>query len=445
MDDLEVRRGTRATLGGSVSFTSRFDYNLDYNSGAWTVMDRTGAGRCLIAAREIRAGTKIFTERPIAVAYPEGEQDLITAVACKLVDMSYYRLVDDRFQPAGDFAAVCELQCTEGTRPGTEDWAQSVAKINVHGAGGTLIDPAHQRRGVLGLLSSMMQHECAPSCVIHISEAEQAEDDEEGSLMSLYTIRKVAIGEALSISYIGAYQPSKQRGERLLAQHGFVCACPRCSKMPELVRAFVCPACGEGPSSPISPLSTCRTLHCGACDRTSVLGEVDWERVEEAERCDECSQQHESSDKSCERCMAVLHPQHHRPALTAQRNLGELSPAARVEALRCHLYARERLYSSFVDAGDTHPLVAVDIENVAVAQLAAGDVAAAAESFANSAARFEAFYGASSEDAARCRRGTSVTSLAEFKQVCGLMSMTTEKRAQYGNNSWLRLGHKRKP
>ena len=386
----------------------RFCNRLCYDSGAWTVVERKGAGRCLVASRSIAAATKVFSERPIAIAYPEHDEDLIAAVTRSLLDCVQWRLNDDnRFQPAGDFALVCELQSAASARLGSEEWARAVAECNAHGAGGTLIDPAFERRGLLGILSSMMQHECAPSCILHVSGAD------DGSLMSLHTIRDVAEGEPLSISYIGAYRPTARRREQLQAQHQFLCACARCTSLPELVRAFRgCPACGEGPASPTSPAATCRELHCDNCERLTILGDVAWARLESAERCERCNAR--AACEGCEGC-TVLHEHHHKPALFAQHHLDELAAAARAEALQMHANARQRLYLSF-SRGYAHPLVACDVENVAIALLASGDVGAASKKFADAASRYEAFYGAASADAQRCRYGVHADSLDGFKR-----------------------------
>ena len=418
---------------------------LTYDSGAWALLESGAGGRCLVAKRDLPAGAHVFTEEPVVVAYPKADDDLISAVSCKLLDLVCWRLGDERFEPSGDFALICQtLQSAPGTSRGGEDWARSVAKVNAHGAGGTLIDPAYQRRGVLGMMSSMMQHECNPSCVIHIGSPAKcvddggengsddgsddggddvsSEDGDEGSLMSLHTLREVAAGELLSISYIGAYHPTRQRREQLGGQHGFVCACPRCTRLPELVRAFRCPACrGDGPCSPSSPAQTCRELHCDACNTTTTIDEEAWRRLEATESC-ECHDEGAAGEEasgwsSCERCRSLLHPYHHKPALRAQRTLRWLSPAGRASQLAQHARARQRLYASFVPSGRPHPLVAVDLENVAIALLAAGDVDDAKSQFAAAARCFAAFYGAASADAMRCTRGAACVSLDEFKRV----------------------------
>ena len=425
------------------TITSRLIYNDDT---AWMLTSGDG-GRSLVARRAMPAGTRVFTEKPIVVAYPEESEDLIEAVTRKVLDLVCWRLCHERFEPSGDFAVVCELQSGPGTTRGNEDWARSLAKINAHGAGGTLIDPARQRRGVLGVMSSMMQHACNPSCVIHIGSPMKggsdsgrdsgrdsgsgsgsgsdgasdsgSDDGDEGSLMSLHTIRDVAEGELLSISYVGAYQPAGRRREQLLAQHGFVCECARCTVLPELVRAFRCPSCQDGPCSPSLPTQTCRELRCDACDAITTLDAESWSRLEAAERCG-CHEEGDGGDEAagaCECCQSVLHHYHYKPALFAQRTLRWLNPDGRAAQLAQHAKARQRLYASFVTGDRPHPLVAVDLENVAIAYLAAGDVAAAQSTFTSAAACFGAFYGTASADAARCTRGACVASLDELKRV----------------------------
>ena len=337
----------------------------------------------------------MFTERPIIVAAREAGKALTASIAEAILRL-------DMDSP--DFASVSELQGSAVVdEKGSEPWAKGVAAVNCHGAGGNALDPNFQRRGVLGLLSSMMQHECSPSCVVHISSADS------GSLVSLHTIREVLPGELLSISYIGGYQTSSRRRKLLQSQHSFTCTCPRCTVLPEMVRAFRCPACGEGPCSPASPEVSCREIICDECECTLVLDDEAWADFEAAENC----------DVVCAECMSVLHPFHHRPVLMYQHNLLKLPPGARAEVLLQHKEARERVYSTFAAADVGYSLVANDVEAAAIALLAAGEPERAAECFKDAAARFAAFYGASSVDAGRCQRGAQATTLSQLSAEFG--------------------------
>ena len=417
-------RAADATPRGDDELLRLISPRVVYDSGAWATVQYAEAGRCLVAHRAIAAGTTVFTELPLVVAYPEDDQQsLIDAVAGELRDLECWRFTEDGPQPVGDFAAACALQSNKGAR-GSMAWARSLAETNAHGAGGTLVDPEHERRGVLGVLCSMMAHECRPSCVIRIGAAA------DGSLIGLHTLRDVRAGELLSISYIRAYQCTAQRRKHLEAQHGFVCTCERCTALPELVRAFWCPACGDGPCSPASPSPACRELCCDSCARRVSVDDAVWARLESAEHGDgeddededegegegeeEDEDEEEEEEEDSTSTAPVLHPYHHRPAVARQRRLSALDPAARVAALEQHAAARARLYATCTAAGLTHPAVAADWENVGVARLAAGDVDGAATAFAAAARAFGAFYGAESADATRCERGSRVRSLAEY-------------------------------
>ena len=53
---------------------------LDFDSGAWSVT-ATAAGRSLVAVHTLPAATRVFTERPTVVAYPEGRGPAIARYA----------------------------------------------------------------------------------------------------------------------------------------------------------------------------------------------------------------------------------------------------------------------------------------------------------------------------------------------------------------------------
>jgi hypothetical protein len=361
---------------------------LTYDSKLWRIDHRAGAGRCLVATSPIPAATKIFTERPIVVA-----KGGAAAVANAILALE---------RESEDFAAVGHLHSLASGEQGGElgaDWAAGVAINNVHGAGGNLLDPSAERRTVLGLLASMMMHECCPSAVTHISGLA------DGSHVSLHATRRIEAGEALSISYEGSYQPTARRRELLLRQHRFMCMCRRCTTLPEHARAFRCPNCGEGPCSPVSPAPSNRQLECDACECVMELDETAWQELLDAEKC----------SVVCEKCLPFLHPYHHRPMLMYQTNMKKLQPRQRADFLEQQSNARERLYEGICGEGLAHPLVANDVESTAVALLAADDAEAAADKFRDASARFAAFYGAGSPDAARCAMAATLKRIEDYK------------------------------
>lgn len=357
---------------------------IAYDSKLWRIEHRVGAGRCLVANCAIPAATKIFTERPIVVT--KGGAAAIAKAVLSL----------DRF--SHDFLAASQLHSPVERDKGFGPWAAGLAANNVHGAGGNLIDPSADRRAVLGLLASMMMHECCPSCVTHIASGS------DGSLISLHTVRPLLAGEPLSISYVGAYQPTATRRELLLRQHRFICRCRRCTELPEHTRAFRCPNCEEGPCSPTSSDASCRDLVCDGCECTMRLDDEAWQSLIDAE----------NSETITEESMSVLHPYHHMPIRVYQCNLMKLKPGQRADFLMQQADARARLYEGFCSEQTAHPLVANDIEGAAVALLAAGDPARAADKFLDAASRFTAFYGEQSADAQRCAAAAKLKRIDEY-------------------------------
>ena len=114
----------------------------------------------------------------------------------------------------------------------------------------------------------------------------------------------------------------------------------------------------------------------------------------------------------------VADPYHHKPVSMYQHNLSKLPPAACAEVLLQFADARERLYATFAAVDVAHPTVSNDLETGAVALLEAGERERAAEVFEDAAARFAAFFGASSADAARCMKATTATSVQAYKELC---------------------------
>jgi hypothetical protein len=222
----------------------------------WRIEWREGRGRVLVASQDLERGTLVFCERPLVVApvvdtgdaANRGEAQAVasallampaeaTALLCSPAHGADTAEAASLAKAADAFAAACPTRDARRARH-----CLGVASVNVHSA-------ARPTRGVLGVLSSMMEHCCSPSAMVTVGAEEGME--EGGSLLSLRTLRRVPAGEALSISYVVAYQPTATRQQQLRQQHGFTCGCARCEDEPELVRCFVCPSCGEGPASPL--------------------------------------------------------------------------------------------------------------------------------------------------------------------------------------------------
>ena len=160
------------------------------SEAAWQITSRDGIGRVIVASRPIPADSVVFRENPLVAAEVTEESDTLkgemAAVAVELLklpaDSPAKLLQEPSYLAAGEEDEDAQRSCRDlhqwsdsivaalasreiwregdGTRVEcTADavrWALGVATVNSHGA----YEPT---RGVLGILASMMQHECAPS------------------------------------------------------------------------------------------------------------------------------------------------------------------------------------------------------------------------------------------------------------------------------------------
>ena len=210
---------------------------------AWDLRDGQ-VGRHIVAARFIPAGSIVFSESPLIVAEATsfGERALrgeMAAAAVALLQLPAGRSCEaarllqtpkglpERSRKNLALWAL-QLQMALGARnvtredgspvPRTRDstlWALGVSSINAHHA-------SEPTRAVIGLLSSMMEHSCMPSCEMEIASVS------DGSTLTLRTTRDVQQGESLSITYLDCDAPVTERLGQLAFQHGFICRCERC-------------------------------------------------------------------------------------------------------------------------------------------------------------------------------------------------------------------------
>jgi len=359
-------------------------------SPLWRIEWRKGRGRVLVASQDLEEGTLVFCERPLVVApvldtgdaANRGEAQAIalallampveaTALLCSPAHVAGTAEAASLAMAADAFAAACPAHDLRRARH-----CLGVASINVHSA-------PRPTRGVLGVLSSMMEHCCSPSAMVTVGT-----EAGDGSLLSLRTLRHVPAGAALSISYVVGYQPTATRQQQLQQQHGFTCGCARCEEEPELVRCFVCPSCGEGPASPASSHADCRTLACTECGGRSQLSDEAWAPLRAAEASEDMSE-----------CMRHLHPYHHKMVTAFRNNVGLVPPAGgqRAELFCQFADARIRLTSNELD-----PLAAADLERAGVSFRAAGEVHSAARLFGCASRSYTAHLGVDSLEAKRC-------------------------------------------
>ena len=209
----------------------------DDDTGAWQIGMSVHAGRNLIATRWLRSGELIFREHPIvaARAVAIGEEQLMSC-ACAILDASddlraaarSLQHLPSSPSAANSFESWAQRMYRQtymdaagvgagGSSPSLEDvtWALGVASLNMHSS-------SHPCRGIIGVLSSLMEHGCEPSAIVEIGKAT------EGSVLSLRALRDIAPGHPITICYVGYQLPTDERRRRLQFQHGFRCTCQRC-------------------------------------------------------------------------------------------------------------------------------------------------------------------------------------------------------------------------
>lgn len=354
----------------------------------------------------MRQGTLIFSERPLVAAAVLDTGDAATRGEAQAVALALLAMPVEATAPLCSAAHVAGTAEAASLATALEEFAAAcpayephrarhclaVASVNVHAA-------TRPTRGVLGVLSSMMEHSCSPSAMVTVGA------EGGGSLLSLRTLRAVSEGEALSVSYVVAYQPTAARRQQLRLQHGFSCGCARCASEPELARCFVCPRCGEGPASPASSHADCRTLACTDCGGSSELVAAAWAPLRAAEASDDMSV-----------CMRLLHPYHHKMLAAYRSNVGlvPLAGGQRAELFCQFADARIRLTSDDLD-----PLAAADLERAGTAFRAAGDGDAAARLFGSAGRSYAAHLGADSPEVERCLQALAALELGGKQRVDG--------------------------
>ena len=214
---------------------------------AWHIRSHEDVGRHLVAATDLTAGATVFREQPLAVGEAEAysERAMNSDMASLAVEL--LRIPDGRGLEAARMLqeainlpprsakqlqiwalsfqlalAARNLTRTDGSAllvdRSSALWALSVCSANGHHA------DDHPERAVLGVLASLMQHSCEPSCEVSIADMAQ------GSVLTLRTTRDVRAGESLSITYLDADAPVAERRGQLSSQHGFLCQCAKCCR-----------------------------------------------------------------------------------------------------------------------------------------------------------------------------------------------------------------------
>lgn len=257
----------------------------------------------------------------------------------------------------------------------------AIVANNAHGA----------ERGQAGLflIGSMAEHSCAPTAFKEVIAPVVASsrpgsprvEDPQGAAsfattcagrvrekpqrspqLILRALHDMDADEVVSISYIPEYLPTYKRRSLLQANYGFICECDRCLRSPEVVCAYICPGCEDGPCSPTVPVAsttgdlTGLTLSCESCH--AITSE---EVVLSQFAAAECSEVVSAEFTQ------YFHPFHHKIFGMYLNNLKALPAAQRVEALEQLLDSQRRL-----TPGEVHPLLGKFSELMAIAYLEMG-------------------------------------------------------------------------
>jgi len=281
-----------------------------------------GKGRFLVARRAITSGTAVLVERPLFSGSSSASSSR------KVFVEDFARLAEEgKDAPAEAFegalhpcnelidslASVIRTKHQSKFQEDPADKARAVLRLRQLGAlctamPGDSVPPRELAEEVVGLLrdeflevtsadevyefllalccnrfalssssqhdlmfaASMFEHSCAPNVFMGMEKQTLA------STRTFRALRDIAEGEALSIDYLllpDGYLPTQHRAS-MLAHWGFTCSCPRCTTLPELTRAFVCPSCGAPELCPEQQQAAPK-LVCQACGH---LAEADYAR-----------------------------------------------------------------------------------------------------------------------------------------------------------------------
>lgn len=294
----------------------------------------TDAGRYLVARRTIKTGEVLLSEIPIFHGTPEGNysRDVYTDEFLKQGSLAEdgFAVGSDAFHPCSpvvDCIANIMLakhhadanSCSDGVDPKIQDKSNNaryrlrqfntlcrsaVNQMLPECAGDIygVLKPEMQRltskeelADQLQVLSSnrfggeddqmdvmfigsMFEHSCEPN--VFVADAWQLETTSTIAPREYRSSRDIARGEALSIDYLLLPRTYLSAAKRrpFLAGWGFSCVCARCTRKPDLTRAFVCPSCQLHELCPCKPplpqndagIGTClEELNCRACGKAA--------------------------------------------------------------------------------------------------------------------------------------------------------------------------------
>jgi len=173
---------------------------------SFTVEERPGRGKCLVATRDIPANRPIVAEPPLLIC---GHADVETVLV-------FDKLLEENMEKSdlADFDAL--FNCKPFTGPNVSR-RHCIVRTNSMRCEMPFTPFPHS--GVFKYISRA-NHSCAPSATYYWSY-----DTFQLSLISNKNIRK---GEEITVAYVEPSMPKADRRERLRSWYYFDCACEKC-------------------------------------------------------------------------------------------------------------------------------------------------------------------------------------------------------------------------
>ena len=165
-----------------------------------------------------------------------------------------------------------ELAKRLGRLPTADEWQQTLSRERRLGSG-------------LWILPSLFNHSCCPSARVSAV----------GDLLFVRTVRPIAAGEEVFLSYIDGSLSAEERAAKVSGNWGFVCACPRCC-LPLSLPQF---AAMEAEVAEV--LAACNRLKAQARD-----GDAPFERALPAGRADALLQAWAGVEPACQAPLASV-------------------------------------------------------------------------------------------------------------------------------------------
>uniref|UniRef100_A0A7S4CVD1 SET domain-containing protein n=1 Tax=Eutreptiella gymnastica TaxID=73025 RepID=A0A7S4CVD1_9EUGL len=197
----------------------------------------------------------------------------------------------------------------------------------------------------------------------------------EGLEIRYHAAEPIAAGEAITISYVPCYLSTAQRNAAL-EKYFFQCHCAICTTEPDLVRAFQCPACGDGTLCPRGwghDVADWVCLNCQQCCTTAQR-----EAMLQAEAAAD-SVDPFSLPVTATAADGVLRARHYALYRALDSQIADLAASGRAqclnEALGALLKALEETQQQY------HPQKATVLELMGQLQNAIGNAEAAAEAY----------------------------------------------------------------